>query len=75
MSHEVKFRKVSISSSPVIILIKNDKQEEDTMSSVETLADKLGGEDAVTVAVDDFYKRLVGDETLKKFFEGVDMDR
>lgn len=45
------------------------------MSSVETLADKLGGEDAVTVAVDDFYKRLVGDETLKKFFEGVDMDR
>lgn len=40
-----------------------------------TLYDKLGGEAAVTLAVDKFYERVLKDERVKHFFVGMDMDQ
>ncbi len=40
----------------------------------ETLFDKIGGETAVNAAVDIFYRRVLGDDTLAAYFDGVDMD-
>lgn len=37
------------------------------------LFDRLGGEPAIEAAVDEFYKRLVADEELAKFFEGIEL--
>ena len=37
------------------------------------LLDRIGGEAALEAAVDEFYARLVVDETLKRFFEGIDL--
>jgi hemoglobin len=36
---------------------------------------EIGGEGAVNVAVDIFYRKVLKDERIKHFFEGVDMDR
>ena len=38
------------------------------------LYDELGGAAAVDRAVDIFYRRMLGDERVARFFEGVDMD-
>lgn len=40
-----------------------------------SLYDTLGGEAAVNAAVDIFYRRVLGDSYVKRFFEGVDMTR
>lgn len=40
-----------------------------------SLYEKLGGEAAVKAVVTEFYKRVLGDASLKGFFEGVDMTR
>ncbi|AKJ28535.1 group I truncated hemoglobin [Caldimonas brevitalea] len=40
-----------------------------------SLYDKLGGEAAVDAAVDRFYDRVLRDERIKHFFEGIDMPR
>jgi hemoglobin len=40
-----------------------------------TLYEQLGGEEAVTAAVDGFYKKVLADDRVNGFFEGVDMDR
>lgn len=40
-----------------------------------TLFDQLGGAAAVEAAVDDFYRRVLSDDRVSRFFEGVDMDR
>ncbi len=42
-------------------------------SRTSTLYDKLGGKDAVKVATDRFYERIVGDAQVAHFFEGLDM--
>jgi len=39
----------------------------------EALFDKLGGEDAVNAAVDIFYRKVLADDRIARFFEGVDM--
>ena len=41
----------------------------------EPLFSKLGGEAAVDAAVDNFYRRVLTDDRIAKFFEGVDMDQ
>jgi len=41
----------------------------------DTLFERLGGDGAVEAAVDIFYAKLLSDETLKPFFEGIDMDK
>lgn len=40
-----------------------------------SLFERLGGDEAVEAAVDIFYSKVMSDETLKPFFEGVDMDK
>lgn len=38
-----------------------------------TLFEKLGGSEAVQLAVDKFYERVLQDDRVKHFFEGIDM--
>jgi len=40
-----------------------------------TLFEQLGGHDAVKAAVDGFYNKVLADDRVNGFFEGVDMDR
>jgi hemoglobin len=40
-----------------------------------SLYDRLGGQGAVDAAVDIFYRRVLADAYIKRFFEGVDMAR
>jgi hemoglobin len=40
-----------------------------------TLYEQLGGQPAVEAAVDLFYRKVLTDPRINKFFEGVDMDR
>jgi hemoglobin len=39
------------------------------------LYEQLGGEAAVNAAVDSFYRKVLVDERISRFFEGVDMER
>jgi len=39
----------------------------------ESLFDKIGGEAAVDAAVDIFYRKVLADDRINKFFEGTDM--
>jgi hemoglobin len=45
----------------------------DTIS--DTLFDKLGGEAAVNAAVDIFYRKVLADYRINRFFENVDMEK
>lgn len=40
----------------------------------ESLYERLGGEPALVAAVDLFYAKVMADETLKPFFEGLDLE-
>jgi hemoglobin len=40
-----------------------------------TLFEQLGGEGAVNAAVDIFYRKVLMDDRINRFFEGVDMDK
>jgi hemoglobin len=40
-----------------------------------TLYEALGGEAAIDAAVDVFYRKVLADDRIGAFFEGVDMDR
>lgn len=42
--------------------------------SDQTLFERIGGEKAVNAAVDVFYRKVLGDETLSPFFEDLDME-
>jgi len=42
--------------------------------SEATLYDRLGGEDAVSAVVDEFYGRVLGDDQLTEYFEDADVD-
>lgn len=41
----------------------------------QTLFEQLGGAGAVEAAVDNFYRKVLTDDRVSRFFEGVDMDR
>ncbi len=43
--------------------------------SEQSLYEKLGGEAAVDAAVDIFYRKVLADDRINSFFEGVDMER
>lgn len=43
--------------------------------SESSLYERIGGEPAVDAAVDEFYRRVLGDERICHFFDSVDMDR
>ncbi|MCM8537861.1 MAG: group 1 truncated hemoglobin [Lentisphaeraceae bacterium] len=40
-----------------------------------SLYEKLGGADAVNAAVDIFYRKVLADDRINRFFEDVDMER
>jgi len=40
----------------------------------ETLFERLGGDAAIDAAVDRFYQKVLADDRIRGFFEGVDMD-
>jgi hemoglobin len=40
-----------------------------------TLYEQLGGQAAVDAAVDKFYRKVLADDRISRFFEGVDMDK
>lgn len=40
-----------------------------------SLYEKLGGQDAVNAAVDIFYRKVLSDDRVSKFFEDVDMEK
>jgi len=40
-----------------------------------SIYEDLGGEASIDAAVDIFYRRVLGDAYIKRFFEGVDMDK
>ncbi|HHS84045.1 MAG TPA: group 1 truncated hemoglobin [Gammaproteobacteria bacterium] len=40
-----------------------------------SLFDRLGGDSAVNAAVDLFYRKVLVDERINHFFQGIDMDR
>ncbi|MCC3247339.1 group 1 truncated hemoglobin [Methylocystis sp. WRRC1] len=42
---------------------------------MSSLYERLGGEPAVNAAVDIFYRRVLADGRIAKFFEGVDMEK
>jgi hemoglobin len=41
---------------------------------MSSLFEKIGGRDAVNAAVDVFYKKVLADDRINKFFDGIDMD-
>lgn len=43
--------------------------------SVESLYERIGGEAAVNAAVDIFYRKVLSDFRINRFFEGVDMEK
>jgi hemoglobin len=43
-------------------------------SQAQSLYDQLGGEAAVNAAVDLFYRKVLTDDRISSFFDGVDMD-
>ncbi len=43
--------------------------------NLPTLYDQLGGAAAVEAAVDNFYRRVLNDDRVAGYFDGVDMDR
>jgi hemoglobin len=42
---------------------------------MSTLFERIGGDDAIDVAVERFYDRVLQDERIRHFFAGVDMER
>jgi len=41
----------------------------------DSLFDKIGGEAAVNAAVDIFYRKVLADDRINRFFDGVDMEK
>jgi len=41
----------------------------------KNLFEKIGGEAAVNAAVDIFYRKVLSDDRINKYFEGVDMEK
>lgn len=45
------------------------------MTQATTLFDRLGGETALNLAVDVFYRKVLSDDRISHFFDSVDMER
>lgn len=45
------------------------------MSEEQSLFDKLGGMDAVNAATDIFYDKVLADESINHYFQGIDMKK
>ena len=56
-------------------LLRVDGASEKGEHTVSTLYERLGGAPAVDAAVDIFYRKVLTDDRISRFFEDVDMDR
>jgi hemoglobin len=45
------------------------------MTAAKSLYDRIGGDAAVNAAVDVFYRKVLKDKRINRFFESVDMDK
>jgi hemoglobin len=45
------------------------------LNQATTLFDRLGGESAINLAVDVFYRKVLTDDRISHFFDSVDMER
>lgn len=45
------------------------------VAAKKSLFDQIGGKQALSAVVDDFYQRVLGDTLLKPFFNGTDMQK
>nr|WP_167632388.1 group 1 truncated hemoglobin [Mariprofundus ferrooxydans] len=54
---------------------RNTAGAEPVAPQAKSLFDQLGGDAAVNAAVDIFYRRVLADAYVVRFFEGVDMDK
>ncbi len=50
-------------------------EEKAAMVGNKSLYERIGGDAAVNAAVDLFYRKVLADERINQFFEGVDMDK
>jgi len=50
-------------------------EEKAALANKASVFDRIGGEAAVNAAVDVFYRKVLADDRINKFFEGVDMDK
>lgn len=50
-----------------------DETQRRLQAMSDSMYDEIGGEAAVTAVVDDFYDRVLNDEQLTLYFEGMDM--
>ncbi len=50
-------------------------EEKAAKGGEKTLFDRIGGDAAVDAAVDIFYRKVLADDRISSFFEGVDMDK
>jgi hemoglobin len=52
-----------------------DAQEHEEATMSNTLYDRIGGEAAVNAAVDIFYRKVLNDYRINRFFDNVDMEK
>jgi len=50
-------------------------EEKAAQSNTASVYDRIGGDAAVNAAVDVFYRKVLADDRINNFFEGVDMDK
>jgi hemoglobin len=55
-------------------VLKPERDYREDQEKMSSLYDRLGGEKAVNAAVENFYRRVLSDGRIARFFEGVDMD-
>ncbi len=52
-----------------------DTQNNENATINKTLYERIGGEPAVNAAVDIFYRKVLNDHRINRFFDGVDMEK
>ena len=50
-------------------------QNNENVTINKTLYERIGGEPAVNAAVDIFYRKVLNDHRINRFFDGVDMEK
>jgi hemoglobin len=59
----------------LIIQLPERQKSQNNLERNMSLFTEIGGEGAVNAAVDIFYRKVLKDERIKRFFDGVDMDK
>ncbi|VAW89366.1 Cyanoglobin; Hemoglobin-like protein HbN [hydrothermal vent metagenome] len=60
-------------STRIDVLAGFTAEEKAAQNSTASLYERIGGDGAVNAAVDIFYRKVLADDRISKFFEGVDM--